>query len=77
MGTSMPPYLAFHLKKVASLIPCLWQTSAVFAPASYALTIATICSSLNLLFFMAQLLATDPTHFWRSFHSSGQQHVPS
>ena len=30
--TSRPPYLAFHLLKVALLIPYLRQTSAVFAP---------------------------------------------
>jgi hypothetical protein len=32
--TSRPPYLAFHLKNVALLIPYLRQRSAVLAPAS-------------------------------------------
>jgi hypothetical protein len=36
-GTSRPPYFAFHLQKVALLIPCLRQTLAVAAPASPAL----------------------------------------
>jgi len=49
--------LHFHLKNVALLIPCLWQRSAVFAPASCSRRIPMICSSVNLDRFIVRLLS--------------------
>jgi hypothetical protein len=69
--TSMPPYLAFHLKNVALLIPYLRQTSAVSAPASCSRKIPMICSSVNRLGFMSiPFPVTDSTHFWRILQAS-------
>jgi len=69
--TSRPPYLAFHLKNVALLIPYLRQTSAVLAPASCSRKIPMIRSSVNRLGFMSiPFPVTDSTHFWRILQSS-------
>src|SRR5271157_601691 len=50
--TSMPPYLAFQLYRVASETPCLRAKSAVFAPASCSRRTPIICSSVNLIRFI-------------------------
>ena len=52
--TSMPPYLAFQLYRVASEIPCLRASSPVFAPASCSRSTAMICSSVNLPRFIVR-----------------------
>jgi hypothetical protein len=63
------------IAQLALLIPCLRQTSAVFNPASCSRKTPMICSSVNLLFLIVQLLLrpSDPIHFWISLQGSGQQ----
>ena len=70
----MPPYLAFHLKKVALLIPCLRQTSAVFTPASCSRSTPMICSSVNpTASSSVSFQRPDSTQIWRKFRGSGQR----
>ena len=65
------PYLAFHLRNVALLIPYLRQTSAVLVPASCSRKIPMICSFVNRLGFMSiPFPVADSTHFWRILQSS-------
>ena len=54
--TVNPPYLAFQLYIVVSLIPCLRARSFILIPASASFNIPIICSSLNLLPLILHLL---------------------
>jgi hypothetical protein len=47
----LPPNLALQLYSVLLEIPCLRQSLASVEPVSDSLSMATICSSVNLLFF--------------------------
>src|SRR6185436_10998219 len=53
--TCSPPYFAFHLYSVVSLIACCRHRSAPFAPAACSRRISMICSSVNRLFFIVRL----------------------
>src|SRR5690606_7199310 len=50
--TSIPPYFAFQLYRVASLTPCLRARSAAFAPDSCSRRTPMICSSENRFRFI-------------------------
>src|SRR5690606_4009103 len=50
--TSIPPYFAFQLYSVPSLIPFLRARSPAFAPASCSRSTAMICSSVNRFRFI-------------------------
>jgi len=51
--TARPSDFAFHRKNVASLKPCLRQTSVVDLPASCSRSTPMICSSLNRLLLIS------------------------
>lgn len=71
--TSIPPYLAFQLYRVASEMPCLRARSAVFAPASCSLSTPMICSSVNRARFInPSSLGPDSNRVWRIFAVAGQ-----
>src|SRR5690606_34254939 len=75
--TSMPPYLAFQLKNVGSLIPISRQISLTEMPVSCFLIAATIWLSVNLDFFildslqLIRLLYFKTAEFWVRLHRDG------
>src|SRR5215470_8164788 len=59
-------------------MPCLRQTSPVFALASCSRKIPMICSSVNRLAFMSiPSQVMDSTHFWRKSRGPGHVVYPS
>ena len=70
---SMPPNLARHLEDVASLNPPVRQTSLTGMPASAYLRMPTICSAVNLLFFMSVILLGGGLHQLYAGRAGGRQ----
>jgi hypothetical protein len=67
--TVIPPYLAFQLQYVASLIPCLRHKSIIFVPASASCNIRMICSPVNLFFIRASFRVFFILHSNYSWHN--------